>query len=204
MAKGIFVAFEGPDGGGKSTQAFRLKAHLDADGRDVIFVREPGGTELGEQVRSILLDPALTTMTTESELFLFMAARAQLISEVIRPGLERGAVVISDRFLLSTLVYQGVVGGLPLPAVQEVGKMATGGLKPDLTLILDVPAAVGLSRVGKEQDRIEQKGEEFFCQIREGYQLLAADDPKACLIDATQEPTAVADEIWDKVQHVLS
>lgn len=200
---GALVVFEGPDGGGKSTQAFRLRAHLSSRRTDVVMVREPGGTSLGEQVRQILLDPSIDDMSLSSEFFLFMAARAQLVHEVVRPALARGAVVLCDRYLLSTLVYQGVVGGMDMDAVRTVGGLATGDLAPDITFLLDVPALVGLDRVGREQDRFEKRGLDYYSRIRQAYLDLARNDPDVVVLDATESQNRVADRIWEAVQDVL-
>lgn len=201
--KGIFIALEGPDGGGKSTQAKILREKLAETGRETLLVREPGGTPLGEKVREIILDPELDETGVRTELFLFMACRAQLVEEVIAPALKAGTVVLSDRFLLSTIVYQGIVGGLAESDIRSVANIATAGLNPDITLIFDVPASVGMARVGNNQDRIEAKGMEFHERIRQGYLDMAAADDKAHIIDATKSVTAIGTEAWEVVSHVL-
>ncbi|MFH0911215.1 MAG: dTMP kinase [Planctomycetota bacterium] len=203
MARGIFLAIEGPDGGGKTTQAGLLAEHLRKAGREVVPVREPGGTPLGERVRALLLEEDFSGMDVRTELFLFMAARAELVRQVIRPALARGAAVLSDRFLLSTLVYQGLAGGLPLEEVRVAGRTATGGLAPDLTLVLDVPAEVGLARLKRAPDRMEEKGLAFHRAIRQGYLDLAPNDPGIVVIDATQPAEAVAGAVWEAVSHAL-
>lgn len=198
-----FIAFEGPDGGGKSTQAQGLKTYLEAAGHDCLLVREPGGTRLGERVREVLLDPELRETDLRAELFLFMACRAQLVAEVIQPALGAGRIVISDRFLLSSMVYQGLVGGLGAETVRTVGDLATQGLVPGLTLILDVPARTGLERVGKTRDRMEQKGTAFHQAIRQGYLDLAPALPRAAVIDGSLNRDAVTAAVRREVDHVL-
>jgi len=201
--RGCFLALEGPDGGGKTTQAGRLMDRLAAAGREAVLVREPGGTALGERVRAVLLDPDLEGMGAPAEACLFMACRAQLVTEVIRPALERGAVVVSDRFLLSTLVYQGVVGGLPMDAIAAVADLATGGLRPDRTVVLDVPPEVGLGRIEGGLDRMERKGAGHQARVRDGYLALAREDASAIVIDGTAPPDHVAEQIWEAVRDAL-
>jgi dTMP kinase len=199
---GRFVAVEGPDGSGKTTQAEQLADYLRGRGGEVLLVREPGGTRLGERVREVLLDPDLAELGVRSELMLFMACRAQLVEEVIRPALARGALVVSDRFLLSTQVYQGVVGGLPAGSIQAVAAAATGGLEPDLTLLLDVPAEVGLARLGQARDRLERKGVAFHRRVRQAY-LDLAEEARALVIDGTQPLPAVIAAVRKAVDDAL-
>lgn len=181
--RGAFIVFEGPDGGGKTTHARLLAAALSAAGRQVLLTREPGGTPLGEAVRGVLLSLRRGARaddggerTALAELFLFMAARAELAAKVLRPALAAGKVVIADRFLLSSLVYQGLAGELGVEPVAAVGRLATGGLVPDLTLVLDVPAAVGLGRSRARSgaaDRIESRGPAYHERVRRGFRRLA-------------------------------
>jgi dTMP kinase len=202
MGEGVFLALEGPDGSGKSTQAARLREWLVGRRRQVVPVREPGGTAVGERVRQILLDPAVGEIDVRTEMLLFMACRAQLVDEVIRPALRRGEVVVSDRFLLSTLVYQGCVGGLPAGPLREVADLATGGLLPDVTVVLDIPAEVGLARSG-EADRMEQKGPAYHRRVREGYLRLADQMQNVVVVDASGEVDEVFGRITGAVRHVL-
>ena len=168
----MFLAFEGADGAGKSTQVKLLAEHFERQGREVVICREPGGTELGEKLRGILLDPGSGDMGPEAEVLLFMAARAQLCSRVIRPALEAGKVVISDRFLWSSVVYQGIVGGLGVEAVLAIGRVATRGLLPDLTVLVDLAPEDSHSGLD-EDDRMESRGLDFQRQVREGFLSLA-------------------------------
>ena len=168
----MFVAFEGVDGAGKSTQVRLLGEHLERSGREVVICREPGGTGLGEELRRILLDPGSGDLQPEVEVLLFMAARAQLCNKVISPELEAGKVVISDRFLWSSVVYQGVVGGLGVEEVLAIGRVATRGLLPDLTFLVDLDPAASHSGLD-DGDRMESRGIEFQRRVREGFLALA-------------------------------
>ena len=168
----MFVAFEGVDGAGKSTQVRLLGEHLERNGREVVICREPGGTSLGEELRRILLDPGSGDLQPEVEVLLFMAARAQLCNKIIRPGLESGKAVISDRFLWSSVVYQGVVGGLGVEEVLSIGRVATRGLLPELTFLVDLDPAASHSGLD-DGDRMESRGIEFQRRVRDGFLALA-------------------------------
>jgi dTMP kinase len=195
-SKGLFISFEGSEGCGKSTQIERLAARFRDSGRDVVTLREPGGCPLGEKIRDLLkFDPAGAGMTAEAELLLFAASRAQLVREVIRPALQRGAVVLCDRFLDSTTVYQGVARAIAPAAVASVNSFATGGTLPEVTLLLDLDAAEGRRRAASRKgpaDRMEQEREEFYEAVRRGYLELAASDPsRIAVIDASGNVEAV-------------
>lgn len=168
----MFVAFEGVDGAGKSTQVKLLGEHLERSGREVVICREPGGTSLGEELRRILLDPGSGDLQPEVEVLLFMAARAQLCNKIIRPELESGKAVISDRFLWSSVVYQGVVGGLGVEEVLSIGRVATRGLLPELTFLVDLDPAASHSGLD-DGDRMESRGIEFQRRVRDGFLALA-------------------------------
>ena len=201
--KGRFITFEGGEGCGKSTQVKRLADHLRASGIEVVLTREPGGTRLAELIRSLLKDESEDPPCDRSELLLFLAARAQLVRNVIRPALAEGKWVVCDRFSDSTFAYQGYGRGLPLDVLKLVNDFACGGLKPDLTLLLDVRPDVALERMRRREaatnttaDRIEQAGEGFHKRLRDGFLELAAEDPaRIKLIDANGTP----DEVWAKV-----
>lgn len=199
--RGLFVAFEGVEGAGKSTQAARLTAALQAAGVPARRVREPGTTTLGEAVRRLLLDgPPVPPV---AELFLLLAARATLVSQEIRPALESGVLVVADRFDLSTRVYQGYVRGLPLAWVEEANEWATGGLRPDVTIWLVLDPDEGLRRhrsAGKPADRLEAEGEAFHRRVAEAYAACAAQDPRVVPIDAH----ASADEVHRRVVDALT
>jgi len=169
---GLFVTFEGIDRSGKTTQA---KLLVDALGEEAVGVREPGGTDAGERVRDLLKDPAVD-LSGEAEALLFAAARAELVRQVIRPALNEGRVVVSDRFLDSSLAYQGAARGLGVEEVAAVNALATGGLRPDLTLLLDLDAEAAFARAG-EEDRFEAEGAELQRRVAEAYSELADADP---------------------------
>ena len=187
----LFVTFEGPEGGGKTTQMRRLVTYLQQQGYDVLATREPGGTPIGDRVRAILLDPLHTEMQPQAEYLLFSAARAQHVSQVIRPHLLRGGVVLCDRYADASLAYQGYGYQLDLDALRTITRFATGGLAPDLTVCLDVPVEVGLRRkvkgAGDAWNRMEQKEVDFHMRVRAGYLAMAALEPaRWAVIDATQ------------------
>ncbi len=179
----LFISFEGPDGSGKTTQIRLLRAALEARGCRVLATREPGGTRIGDGVRSLLLDPAHGEMSPRAEALLFNAARAQLVDEVVRPALTEGAVVLCDRYGDSTLAYQGFGRGQPVDPLREIVHYATAGLRPDLTLYLDVDAADGLQRK-QEDERNRMEGEQlaFHRAVREGYRRLAAEAPDRWMV----------------------
>lgn len=167
--RGKFLVFDGPDGSGKSTQFRRFADTARAAGLDVLEVREPGGTAIGEQIRTVLLDPQNTDITLRTEMLLYMASRAQLFEQVILPALQRGTLVLADRFTSSTLAYQGTAGGLNEEEILAVGQVATGNRWPDLTVVFDVDTAVAMSRLSPLLDRMEQKGADFHSKVRRGY-----------------------------------
>lgn len=190
--KGLFISFEGSEGCGKSTQIGRLAARLRDAGREVVLLREPGGTPIGEKIRDLLqYDASAAAMKPETELLLFAASRAQLVRELIRPAVDRGAVVLCDRFLDSTTVYQGVARALDGKDVAAINAFAVGKTLPDLTLLLDLDAAEGRRRAASRNgpvDRMEQEKEEFYEAVRQGYLVLADENKgRIAVIDASAE-----------------
>ncbi len=187
--RGWFITFEGPDGSGKTTQMQRLPPWLVNQGFDVVTTREPGGTPVGEQIRDILHDCANTEMTSEAEILLYSASRAQHVGEVILPALEAGKVVLCDRFFDSTYAYQGYGRGLSLPDLRAITGFATRGLKPDLTLYLDILPEIGLQRresSGEALNRLDREALAFHQRVREGYlDLIKAEPERWRFVDAT-------------------
>ena len=192
---GRLIAFEGVEGAGKSTQLELLRRALEGRGREVVVTREPGGTPAGERIRGLLLDPA-AELHPRTEALLFAAARAELVERVIRPGLERGAVVLCDRYLDSSLAYQGGARGLGRGPVEEVNRFATGGLLPDLVVLLDLDPAEGLRRRRRDPDRIEGQDLGFHRRVRDAFRDLAAADPKRfAVVDGSAPVPEVAARI---------
>jgi dTMP kinase len=192
--KGLFIVFEGIDGAGKSTQARLLSKHLQDAGLGVLAVKEPGGTMAGDQLRELLLS-AESRLEPLTELMLYEASRCQLVQEVIRPALARGQTVISERYALSSLAYQGYGRGLPLELISRLNDEATGGLEPDLTLWIDLPPELGLTRKRGTPDRIERSGLDFYRRIRAGYEALAQGNPKIIRLDGEQSAAALAQQL---------
>lgn len=202
----MFITLEGPEGAGKSTQLGRLVEQLQAAHYPVTVTREPGGTPFGTRVREVLLDPELD-MHALPEFLLYSASRAQLVQDVIRPALGRSEVVVCDRYFDSSLAYQGAGRGLPLPLLQSITQEVTGGLKPDLTLLLDLDPAVGLQRAAArgQPDRLERADLAFHQRVRRGFLALAAQKPARFLVlDALKTPDELASEIWQAVQTKLN
>ncbi len=181
----MFLSIDGGDGTGKSTQAERLCQWLRQRGHDVVTCRDPGSTPLGEAIRGILLDRHDLHIDRRSEMLLYMAARTQMVEEVIRPALEHGKTVLCDRYLLANVVYQGYAGGLDVPMIWKVGHIATGGLMPELTIVLDVPPEVAATRMARPLDRMEKQGTAFHARVRDGFLAEAARAPdKIVVVDA--------------------
>jgi dTMP kinase len=197
---GRFIVFDGPDGSGKSTQIARFVERAREEGVVVREVREPGGTSIGEQIRTILLDPTNAEMTLGCEMLLYMASRSQLVEREIKPALARGELVVADRFVSATLAYQGTAGGLEVEWIQAVAEVAVAGSWPDLTIILDVDDSVAAGRLNPLLDRMELKGREFHRKVREGFLQQAKRWPERyAVIDASDD----ADSVEKNVQNTI-
>ena len=203
---GLFITFEGGEGCGKSTQIAALKARLEDMGKTVVQTREPGGTALGESVRNLLqYDDAGQGMSPEAELLLFAASRAQHVRELIVPAIAEGQIVLCDRFLDSTTVYQGVARAIDSKKVDTINQFAIGDTMPALTILIDLPPEIGLARVHARSDgkldRMENEAIEFFQAVRQGYLDLAKSEPKRFLVlDGSQSVEELETQIWQKVE----
>lgn len=212
---GRFVVFDGPDGSGKSTQLARFAAECESHSVPLAMVRDPGGTAVGERIREVLLNPDHDSMGIRCEMLLYMASRAELVDSQIRPAMEAGKLVLADRFVSSTLAYQGTAGGLSAQEIRDVAQVATGGLWPDVTVLLDVDTATANSRMtggpskGKAAeptlslfaDRMEAKGDAFHARVRQGYVDQAENDPdRYIIVDATASP----DRVWSTLLEALA
>jgi dTMP kinase len=195
--RSMFITFEGLDGSGKTTQAQMLAARLEAEGLEVVVTREPGGTPLGEQIRNLVLHGA--DMAPWAEAALYAASRAQHVEELIRPALARGATVICDRYVDSSVAYQGIARGLGLERVLDLNLAAVGGLMPDRTILIEIQAAV--ARMGDERDRIEREDDGFHARVAEAYGQLAARFPERYLtVDGAAAPDVIAEEIYGAIR----
>ena len=208
---GLFVTFEGGEGTGKTTQLKALLAHLRAAGRDAIQTRDPGGTPIGKQIRGLLLDPENTRMAAASELFLYEASRAQLVHEVIRPALGAGRIVLCDRFIDSTVAYQGYGREVDLDLIARLNALATGGVRPDLTFLLDLDPEAGLARATQRvtqrqerHDRIEEEVLAFHQRVRAGYRAIAAAEPgRVAVLDAARGMAEIEGDVRRRVDELL-
>lgn len=205
--RGTLITFEGIDGSGKTTQLRLLGERLRAEGRDVVETVEPGGTEIGRQIRRILLDPANTALTARAELLLYFASRAQNVEQVIRPALAEGKIVLCDRFTDSTLVYQGCGRGLETETVLTLDRIACAGLAPDITVLVDVDLETSMERSRKRNERtqsaetrIDEESRAFHERVRNGYLALAARDSERFVVVNGAPPIGdVAQEIWKRI-----
>ncbi len=209
---GLFITLEGPEGSGKSTQLENLARHLGEMDVEYVLTREPGGTTIGEQIRQVLLDTKNCEMTPEAEVLLYSAARTQHVQQIIRPALERGAMVISDRFAESTLAYQGYGRGLDLQSLWQITEFATSGTMPDLVIYLDLDVRVGLARkksdeiAGKDKlNRLDQETLDFHNRVRQGYLKMAHADPERWLVlDAQQSIGHTTSQIIQRIKQLLA
>ncbi len=204
----MFITFEGPDGSGKSTQLKLLASALREEGRDIVTTREPGGTEIGDQIRAVIMNMKNKAMDPRTELLLFNASRAQLVEELIRPSLAAGKIILCDRYADSTMAYQGYGHGLDKDELRRLLNFATGGLKPDLTLLFDISAEAGLKRRISNHDewnRMDDYALQFHERVRGGFLELAAADPERwVVIDADRDPGVIHAEVLDIVKRKLS
>ena len=200
---GAFIVFEGGEGAGKSTQAKILSRRMEEEGYPVVRTREPGGTKLGESIRRLL--KARSDVTPAAELLMFATARAQLVQEVISPALKAGSSVVCDRFAASTVAYQGHGRGLDLQLISDLNQVATGGIKPNLTVFLDMPGGAGLARKPNGgKDPFESQGREFHDKVREGYLEMASRDPRGWLVvDGTMAKNSLSRLVWAMVVPLL-
>lgn len=204
----MFIVIDGGDGCGKTTQIAILKERLEQEGRTVQLFREPGSTGLGESIRGLLLHAEDLLISARSELFLFMAARVQLLTEKIRPALDRGEIVLVDRFLLSTIVYQGYAGNVPVEEIWRIGKIALGNCYPNLTILLDMDPDRAAERIVRPLDRMEKKGRPFYKKVREGFLTAIGEadryfSGRNVVLDAGAAPDVIADKIFCLVKEML-
>ncbi len=195
----MFIVFEGVDGTGKSTQLEKCRDWMEQLGHQVEVCRDPGSTSLGIKLREILLQRSELQIDFVAESFLFMAARAQMVAELIKPALQHGKVVLCDRFVLSTVVYQGHAGNIQAADLWNVNAVATEGVSPDLVLVFDAPLEIAMQRVGPRRDRMESRGSEYFEQVRQGFLTEASQHDNIQVIDASGNP----DEIHQQVQTIV-
>jgi dTMP kinase len=201
---GRLLAFEGGEGSGKSTQARLLAIWLRENGYDVLATHEPGATKIGMRLRALLLDTSHTGLSPWAEVMMYAADRAEHVAGVIGPAMARGTIVVTDRYVDSTLAYQGGGRQLPVQAIREVNELATGGLIPDLTFLLDLPPSVGLGRRVSSADRLESEPEEFHERVREAFLELARANPdRYVVLDATQDPSQISKAVHAAVRELL-
>ena len=196
--KGLFIVLEGPDGSGKTTQINLLETYFKENGRECLVTREPGGTRIGEQIRDIILNPEYKEMSDVTEMLLYAASRAQLMHDVIRPALEEGKIVISDRFVYSSMVYQGIARGLGMDTVEAVNAPGIGSCKPDLLFFIDIPEKEGIERKKQQKklDRLEQESLDFHHMVSQGYRTVLSSQPDVIHVDGCRS----IEEIQDTLQ----
>ena len=200
----MFFVFDGVDGSGKTTQLNRLADWLREQGRDVVVCKDPGTTELGERLREILLSKSDTPIHMRSEMMMFTTARTQLVEQIVRPALSEGKTVVLDRFVLSTVVYQGHAGPLEPAAIRKVNDFATDGIWPDHTFILDLPTETAMQRLGNDLDRMESRGLAYFEKVRSGFLAEAKGQTDISVVDATQSMDDISNSIREIAQTTIS
>lgn len=198
--KGVFITFEGLEGSGKSTQIERVCGYLKDLKHDILFLREPGGVRISEKIRDILLDVENAEMSHECEMLLYMAARAQLVQQVISPALLKGQIVICDRFLDSTLAYQGYGHDMDVEFIKGLGEFVTRECEPDLTIVFDIDPAMGLQRIQGEKDRIEQRDLDYHGRVRNGYQEIALHNPQRVKVIESERSI---EEVFERVKQYV-
>jgi dTMP kinase len=210
QSRGLLITFEGGEGSGKSTQVRLLADWLEARGLSVVTARDPGSTRVGEAIREVVLDSASIPMSARTELLLYVAARAQLVEEVVLPALAQGKVVLLDRYEDSTYAYQGAARGIPEGVVQQVNEAGTGGLKPDLTVLIDIEAEEGIRRRredsrGRPEDRLEGEGSRFHERVREAYRARAGREPvRFAVVDGRESPETIQAQVRQRVTALLA
>ena len=201
---GRFIVLDGPEGCGKTTQVQHLVARLREEGRQATAVRDPGSTPVSERIREVLLDKRLPEMHVRTELFLYMASRSEMVARIVRPLLEGGLVVVSDRFVSSSVAYQGYAGGIEPALIWEMGRVAADGIEPDLTILLDLEVEAGFARIARARDRMESKDRAYHEKVRQGFLRMARERPdRFVVVDASRAPDAVARDIESAVHRVL-
>ena len=206
MNKGLLITFEGPDGSGKTTQISLLREYLKYKGFEVIYTREPGGTEISEKIRDIILDNKNTKMSDMCEALLYASSRAQLVHEIIKPAIAQGKIVICDRFVESSIVYQGIGRNLGIDRIRMINEAATDGLKPDITFMLTIPFEEGLRRKAKQRsfDRLENSGDDFHKRVYDGYMNLASSADYIRVIDANRPVEEIHRDIANIIEGLIN
>lgn len=205
MRKGLLIALEGPDGSGKSTQIKMLSKYLEDRGYNILVTREPGGTKISENIRNIILDNNNKEMSDRCEALLYAASRAQLIEEVIKPAIEKGTIVLCDRFVYSSIVYQGIARGIGVDDIKSINEVALNGVEADLTLMINVDYEKGLERkcAQRELDRLENSGNDFHRRVYDGYQYLANNMDNMIIIDGNNNFEEVHNKIVNEVENFI-
>lgn len=205
MKKGILIALEGPDGSGKSTQIKMLAKYLEEKGHKVLVTREPGGTKISEKIRKIILDNDNKEMCSISEALLYAASRAQLVEEVLKPALDNGEIILCDRFVYSSIVYQGIARGIGEDKVKYINDIALNGMKPDLTIMINISYEEGLNRKmnQKKLDRLENCGDDFHKKVYDGYQHLSKTTENIVIVDGNRDLEIVYNEIVNEIEKFI-
>ena len=205
MKKGILRALEGPDGSGKSTQIKMLAKYLEEKGHKVLVTREPGGTKISEKIRKIILDNDNKEMCSISEALLYAASRAQLVEEVLKPALDNGEIILCDRFVYSSIVYQGIARGIGEDKVKYINDIALNGMKPDLTIMINISYEEGLNRKmnQKKLDRLENCGDDFHKKVYDGYQHLSKTTENIVIVDGNRDLEVVYNEIVNEIEKFI-